>query len=166
MFQKDDYLRYGAKGIFQVDDIVKRRDKNNKKTSWYVLLSHSNGVRTKILTPVENDELCNILSKDEAHQLIDEVPTLETIWNDNKHQREDTFKKILSSGKTRDLVQMIKSIHLAREEKLKEKKDISERDKEFFKNAENILFEEISISCGIEKDNVMNFINSKLSSVQ
>lgn len=161
MFKINDYVRYGEKGIFQIEEVTKRKSQNNKKEDWYVLRSHINGVDTKILTPVKNATLRPLMSEKEIHHLIDDISSQQSIWDENKRTRDDLFKSIIVSGKMSELTQMIKSIQATREEKLLIGKDISVRDKEFLKIAETFLFEEISISCNIKQDKVLDFIMSK-----
>lgn len=163
MFNIDEYVRYGAKGVFQVKEIIKKKNMQNKTTSYYVLCSNFDGLNTKIITPVDNNTLRAIISKKEVLQLIDAMPSVEVTWNEDKRLRENGFKEILASGQLKSLAQMIKSIHFTQQDKLKINKDISESDKQLFKNAENLLFEEISVSCEIKKDEVLDFILSKAS---
>ena len=158
MFKINDYVRYGAKGVFQIKEIQKRRDKNNKRCEWYVLYSNSDGVETKIITPANNNTLRKVLTKEEAYALLDQIDSLDLIWDVNKRTRDEMFHDILVSSDLLKLAQLIKSIHFVREEKLKEGKDISQKDKDVYKNAENLLFEELSVCFDIKKDQVLDFI--------
>jgi len=50
-----------------------------------------------------------------------------------------------------------------RVEKLQKGKDIAQKDKNVFNNAEKLLFEELSLSFNIQKNEVLDFIMSKVT---
>lgn len=161
MLKVNDYVRYGAKGVFQIVEIQKRRNKDNKKSNWFVLYNNCDGVDTKIVTPADNPTLRKIMSKEEALDLIRKMEDMEIIWDNNKRTRDETFHEILASSDMNKMAQLMKSIYFTRYEKLQEGKDISQRDKDVYNNAEKLLFEELSISLGIPKNEVLDFIMSK-----
>ena len=89
------------------------------------------------------------------------MPTLETVWSDDRHVREDRFEKMLNSGDIRQWATMSKTIYEMKKQKEINKKNISERDKFFFDRGENLLFDEISLCLHIKRDDVHDFIYSK-----
>lgn len=163
MLKVNDYVRYGAKGIFKIIEIQKRKNKDNKKVNWYVLYSNSDGVDTKILTPADNPTLRKIMSKEEALEIIEQMNDMEIIWDNNKRTRDELFHDILASGDMKKMAQLMKSIYFIRYEKLQEGKDIAQKDKDVFNNAEKLLFEELSLSFNIQKNEVLDFIMSKVT---
>ena len=163
MLKVNDYVRYGAKGVFQIKEIQKRRNKENKKVDFYVLYNNTDGVETKIVTPAKNDSIRKVMSKEDALSLIQNMEHIEIIWDNNKRTRDDLFREMLTSGNMTKIAQLLKSIHFTRLEKIKEGKDISQRDKEVYNNAENLLFEELSVCFDISKNEVLDLI---LSNVQ
>lgn len=162
MFKINDYVRYGAKGVFQIKEIQKRRDKDNKKVDYYVLYSNTDGVETKIITPAKNESIRKVMSREDALSLIGEMENLEIVWDANKRTRDELFREMLTSGNLTKIVQLIKSIHFMRLEKIKEGKDISQKDKEVYNNAENLLFEEFSVCFNISKNQVLDVILSNI----
>ena len=51
MFQIGDEISYTNKGIFQVKEIINKRNRKREVESWYVLHSINNDVETSITTP-------------------------------------------------------------------------------------------------------------------
>ena len=161
MFQIGDEISYTNKGIFQVKEIINKRNRKREVESWYVLHSINNDVETSITTPVTNPNLRLMMSKEDILQLIEDMPTLETVWSDDRHVREDRFEKMLNSGDIRQWATMSKTIYEMKKQKEINKKNISERDKFFFDRGENLLFDEISLCLHIKRDDVHDFIYSK-----
>lgn len=160
MFKVNDCVRYGAKGVFKIIEIQKRKNKENKKEMWYVLHSSNDGIDTRILTPANNPSLRKVISKEEVLDLLKEMDSMEIVWDDNKRNRDEAFRTILTSGDVYKMLQLIKSIYHTKKDKNKEGKDISQKDKDVFTNAENLLFEELAFSCNIKKEEVLDFILS------
>lgn len=158
MFTSDTYVRYGAKGIFQVQEIIEKKGRHNTREFWYVLHSLKNGIETSVTTPVINTCIRQILDKETIQELIDEIPTLETIWSENKSLRYESFQKVIESGSARKLAQLAKTLYLIRDEKELCGKQIAERDREYLKRAEDLLFEEISMVFDIQQSEVKDLI--------
>ena len=56
MFKEKDYVRYGSRGIFQVEQIIKKELKPRHPETCYVL-SSVYGIHTQIVTPASNPQL-------------------------------------------------------------------------------------------------------------
>ena len=117
MFQIGDEISYTNKGIFQVKEIINKRNRKREVESWYVLHSINNDVETSITTPVTNPNLRLMMSKEDILQLIEDMPTLETVWSDDRHVREDRFEKMLNSGDIRQWATMSKTIYEMKKQK-------------------------------------------------
>lgn len=158
MYQVDDMVCYASKGIFQVQEIIKKKDKDRKMQAWYKLYANHDGLETTIQTPADNSFIRSLADAQDIQALFSIMPKLENIWTDDKTIRDDRFKKLLQSGELEKWAQMAKSIHLAREHRIQIKKDISEKDKQYLEMAEELLFSEIAYALHIEKDAVLNVI--------
>ena len=160
MFKEKDYVRYGARGIFQVDQIVKKELKPRRPETCYVLNSVY-GLHTQIVTPASNSQLRQVMNREEIEQMIDEMPQLESAWIDDKRKREETYQAILAEGDGRKLAQMIISIYTQKQDKLKDRKSLSRADAEMLARAEDLLHEEISLSFKIKKEEVADYLLSR-----
>ena len=94
--------------------------------------------------------------------MIEEMPRLESEWIDDKRTREEVYRKILAEGDGRKLAQLIKSIYTQKQDKLRDRKSISRSDAEILEQAEELLHEEISLSFQIKKEEVADYLLSRL----
>lgn len=158
MYKANEYVRYGEKGVFQVQSIQKRALKGKELIDCYILYANQNGLETTVITPITNPFLRKILTKEEAIAVIKKFKDIEIEWNDNRHIRDEWARNILISGDVEDMAKLIKSAYLMKIEKNKVGKDISSKDKDVFRNAEKLLYEELSVSLGIKKEDVIDYI--------
>lgn len=156
MFEKEIFVRYGTHGVFQIKDILTKKEGKQRKQ--YYVMEAVYGVSTRITTPVENANIREILSEEAIHDLMAQMPTIEIKWNDDKRMRYEMFREMLTSNDPFSLVQVIKSIYAKREEKEAQKKAISDDDLAVFHHAEDILAEEICLRLQIEKEEVSDYI--------
>ena len=120
------------------------------------------GQGSKIYSPVDNPKtlMRNVLTKDAAEKLIDEVDEIETLWIKDEKQREAAYKKAIYSADCRCLLQIIKTIYLRKEERVKSGKKITATDERYFKLAEDRLYQELCVPLGLE-DNYESIQMSK-----
>lgn len=164
MYQIDTYVRYGANGVFRIQEIITKKCSPRERKRYYVLEGLF-GVETKITTPIDNPNLRAILSPTEVTTLIAEMPTLSSMWIEDKRARGEAFKAMIASNDAASLVQVIKTIYLKKIEKEKEKKMLSDEDLNTMKEAEELLCEEISLTTGMEKDQVIPYILNHIQEV-
>lgn len=162
MFKVNDYISYTNKGIFQIKEIITKRNRKREKESWYILYKIKNEVETSIQTPATNPSLRPIMKKDDILLLIEDMPNLKTEWNDNKKEREDHFQTMLNSGDIRQWAILSKTIYEMKQQKEAIKKSLSEKDKFFYDRAEDLLYDEISICFQIQCNSVQDFISSNI----
>lgn len=162
MYQINDMVCYASKGIFQIQAITKKKDKDHKLQQWYTLYANHDGLETTIQTPAENVYIRALANADEIEALLSSMEGLENIWIEDKHQREDCFKKLLASGALENWAQLAKSIYLTREERIQLKKDISEKDKQYLIMAEELLYNEIAYALHIPREEVWDIIKSRV----
>lgn len=163
MFCINDQVRYGAKGIFRVEEILYKKNKEGKRESWYVLHSIKEGVDTKITTPSHNPFLRRMLSRKDFEQLLAAMPTIKPEWIEDKNTRYQKFKDILDSNDPYALVHLIKTIYLKKLEKKENKKMLADKDKEILEAALHALHEECSLAFSIREQDVPDFILQHLS---
>ena len=102
------------------------------------------------------------MNREEIDRMIDEMPLLESDWIDDKRKREETYRAILEEGNGRKLAQLIVSIYSQKQDKLKDRKSLSRTDAEMLERAEDLLHEEISLSYKIKKEEVADYLLSRL----
>lgn len=164
MFKVNDYIMYGMMGVCQVIDITTESFINNTKRKYYVL-NHIYSNNTIIKIPVDNEKIPmrKILSKEDVSILIKSMSNKETIWIDDDRKRNEQFKLMLKRGNIEDLVQLVRSIYLEKEEKKAIGKKIYKADDDIMEEAERLLNEELATILNISPNEVSSYISSKIS---
>jgi CarD family transcriptional regulator len=113
-----------------------------------------------IKTPVDNvnAKMRKVITKKEALSLIAAMPDQETAWITDNRERSEAFKTALKTGKSEELVKLVKTIYLEKEEMATIGKKLSKSDEEVLKAAEKQLNEEIAIALEIPLDKVTEYI--------
>ena len=116
MFEKGDYIVYGATGICQVKEIGTLSMKAADKDRLYYTLEPLNSKGSSVYTPVDNTKVVirRILSKKEAEQLICDIPHIEALWVENDKQREQVYRESARKCDCREWIRIIKERRLRR----------------------------------------------------
>ena len=155
MYNKGEYVVY-RHDICIIKDIIEDKLKGN---TYYVM------------TPVDDDSLIidiptenrmgflrNVISMDDAKRLIERIPAIEPLKEINEKNLEIKYKEMLNTGKYEDLIKIIKTTYLRNENRINNKKRISEKDSTYFKLAEKYLYNELAISLNMTVEEVKNYI--------
>lgn len=164
MFEKGDYIVYGARGICQVMDITTADMDGVPEDKLYYVLYPCYEKESKIMTPVKENKtiMRGILSSDEAHQLIENIPSIEVIWIDDHKKREVLYKEALKTGKCQDLISVIKTLYLQKQDRLAQGKKTLTLDERYLKIAEESLYSELAISLGIPREDMVDYISERI----
>jgi CarD family transcriptional regulator len=165
MFNVGDLIIYGTNGVCKVDDIGTLNISGSSKDRLYYTLSPVYLKGSKLFTPVDNNKVVfrPILSMVEALQLIDTINDVETLLIPDEKQRNDIFNTAYKSCDCTLLIKIIKTLNhknLSRKEEGKKNVASDERNLQL---AEDILYGELAISLGMDKENVLDFINQRLA---
>ena len=106
------------------------------------------------------------LSKEEADELIEEIPSINEIWVDGDKAREEKYKECIRSCDCRELVRIIKTLFLRREERLKAGKKITTTDERYLRLAEDHLYSELSVALEIPVDNMRSYITERVENTK
>ncbi|MBQ1193850.1 MAG: CarD family transcriptional regulator [Lachnospiraceae bacterium] len=150
MFEKGEYVVYGQNGICKVSEITSLDMSGiDKEKQYYVLLPLSAKGST-IYCPTDNTKLVlrNVLSKEEAWELIDEIPDIEELWIMNEKMRENDYKQAIRSGNPKELIRIIKTLYLRKQERIAVGKKMTSTDDKYFHMAEERLYSELALAIG------------------
>lgn len=150
MFEKGEYVVYGQNGICKVSEITSLDMSGiDKEKQYYVLLPLSAKGST-IYCPTDNTKLVlrNVLSKEEAWELIDEIPDIEELWIMNEKMRENDYKQAIRSGNLKELIRIIKTLYLRKQERIAVCKKMTSTDDKYFHMAEERLYSELALAIG------------------
>lgn len=167
MFQVNDVIIYGVQGVCKITG-TEEKSVNGKKKTYYVLKPVGDKGST-IFAPVNNEivlgKMRRLLTKDEIHKLIDSMGSEKPIWVTNENERKELYKNILAKGDHLELIKMIKAIYAHKKEREAEGKRLHMSDERFFKDAEQILYNEFQYVLELKgKDDLMNYIFQRIES--
>ncbi len=159
MYKVNDYVVY-KKDVCKIREI-KKNQMNGKD---YYILSPIDDQSLIIGIPIDNkiDYLKSVMTKKEAYDLINKIPNIEPLKNIDDRYIEKSYKELLLSGTHEDLIKIIKTTYLRNNDRLKNNRKISEKDSNYFKQAEKYLYNEISVSLNMTFDETKAYIIKKV----
>ena len=165
VFQVNDVIIYGVQGVCKITDVEEKAISGVKKT--YFVLKPVNDEGATIFAPTDNafvlKKMRRLLTKDEIHALIDAMRSENAVWVENENERKELYKHILEKGEHMELIKMIKAIYVHKKEREAEGKRLHMSDERFFKDAEQILYNEFQYVLDIgSKDDLMNYIFTRI----
>lgn len=168
MFSIGDYIVYGTKGVCLVTDVTTMNLDGVPKDTKYYILQPWNQSGSRIFVSVENKKtlMRKTLSKTEADELIDEIPCIDEIWVDGDKLREEKYKECLRSCDCRELVRIIKTLFLRKEERLKAGKKITTTDERYLRLAEEHLYSELSLALEIPVEHMRQYITDRVENTK
>lgn len=161
MFKIKDYVVYGLNGVCMIEDIEKMSLKN-KELEYYILSPINNKMTIKI--PVDNTTMSirNLMSKNEVMNLIEFISKKETIQIDDYRKKNQEYKSIIRSGNVIDIIKVINSINLEKNEKASLGKKINKTEDDILISAKKQLYQEMSIVLGININEVEDYIRKNI----
>lgn len=164
MFEVGEYVVYSSKGVCQITDITHIDILGADKDRLYYVLAPVGDANAKIYAPTDNRKITmrKVISKEEADKLISELPEIELLWVPDDKQREAKYKEVMRTCDYRAWVSIVKTLYLRKKERTAQGKKITALDERYMKAAENELYSELSLTLGIPKDQMENYIKEKI----
>ncbi|MBR5488831.1 MAG: hypothetical protein IKV72_03930 [Firmicutes bacterium] len=105
MFAVNDIIVYGAQGVYKITEIKKETMCGTTKD--YYILKPAVAAGSTIYVPLDNASLIEkmrpILTAEEIHALIDEMPGEDELWIENELERKEKYHAIITDGDPRAL---------------------------------------------------------------
>lgn len=164
MFEKGEYIVYGNSGVCQVEDITTMEMKGIPGDRLFYVLTPSSQKGGKIFTPVNNEKISmrRVMTREEASQLIDEIPGIEELWISNEKLREAQYKECMRSCDCKEWIRIIKTLHLRKRTRTAQGKKITSTDEKYLRMAEDYLYSELEIPLGIPKEKMGEYITGRI----
>ena len=159
MYKKNDYV------VYKKDVCIVKEIKNNKINGKdYYILRPIDDESLIIDVPIDNKlgYLRDIISKEQANNLIKSIPNINPLININDKYIEKTYKDLLNCGTYEDLVKIIKTTYLRNNDRVIKHKKVSEKDSYYFNQAEKYLYNELSIALQMDFESTKNYIIKKV----
>ncbi len=158
MFEKNSYVVY-KRDVCKIVDIKKNGFTN--LDSYILVPLFDDSLKISVPTDNKNGYLRNLLSKKEIEKLINSMPDIKPIETDS-HSLENEYRNLFHSGKHEDLVKIIKTTYLRNKERIESKRNVGEKDKEYFNKAEKYLYNELSVVLGKTYDETRSYVINKV----
>ncbi|HJI61111.1 MAG TPA: hypothetical protein OIM34_04135 [Ruminococcus bromii] len=111
--------------------------------------------------PTQNEMLVSrmrvVLSSDEIKDILSQKTDNE-IWIDNKAERCEKIKEIISGGDCMKLVELIRRMHFHSKLQLKKGRRLHITDERFLKEAEKMVCDEVSVVLHIDRNDVLPLV--------
>jgi len=158
MYKIGDFVVNTTNGICEIQDILTMNLSGNDKE--YYLLVPIEEKSAKVYIPIDMAEqrIRRSMSQDEVWKLIHNIPNIEAVYIDNEKEREKTYKDALASRDPNQLISIIKTLYLRKQERVEAGKKNTALDERYFKLAEKHLHSEIAFALNIDKNEVHHII--------
>lgn len=167
MFEKGEYIVYGSSGVCQVEDITTMDIKGVPRDRLFYVLNPSNQKGGKIFTPVDNQKtyMRPVLTREEASELIREIPGIGELWISNEKQRESQYKECMKSCDCKEWIKIIKTLYLRKRARNAQGKKITSTDEKYLRMAEEYLYSELEIPLGIPRAKMEEYIGEQVRKI-
>lgn len=164
MYEVGSTVIYKNDGVCEITEIIVKTFKD-KEIEYYVLNPVHNP-NAEIFVPKNNPDLVSkmrkVLTKDEIMQIIEAMPEEENIWISDEADRKEKYKEILTTGNRTDLVRLIKTLYVHKQNQKQCGRKLHLADERFLRDAEKMLYDEFAYVLEIAPKEVLGFITSKL----
>lgn len=161
MFQPGELLVYGTTGICRVEEIttpdITRADRGRR----YYLLKplYQDGV---IYAPVDSDKvpIRPVISQEEAEALIDLIPSIraEACRAPTLQVLAQHYQSAVRSHDCKELLELMMSIYAKQRQAEAQKRRLGMVDERYMKQAERLLYGELSAALNIPYEDVQPYI--------
>ena len=162
-FEIGEYVVYDSGEICRIDEMVQRCFDGIEVKDYYKLVPvYLKGSTFYIPADDYEGRVRSLLSKEEIYALIDEMPDVQTKWYDDKNQRKNKFLDVLHGDNYHELISMIRSIYIQKEEQNRKGKKLNSYDERAMLEAEKMINHEFAFVLGINEKDVEGFIKSRI----
>lgn len=168
MFSKGQCVVCGNKGVCTIEDIVTLDIPGVDKEKLYYTLKPVYVSGSTVYVPVESSAgtIRKALTKEEAEELICNIPRIESLEIINEKFLEREYKEGLRSNCCEDLVKLIKTIYLRKQKRLETGKKETAVDSKYFRIAEDNLYGELAVALDMERSEVGRYIEEQLQKLE
>lgn len=153
MYKSGDVVVYG-RDVYRIKDV---KDNYLFNKTYY------------IMNPIDDDSLVtsvpvdtttylrDVITKEEAEELIAKIPSIEIVQASDR-DIEYEYKQLLRENTLEALIKIIKTTYMRNMMRQNQNKRISEKDEQYFNQAERRLYNELSISLHLTFDDTKQYV--------
>ncbi|MCR5790870.1 MAG: CarD family transcriptional regulator, partial [Lachnospiraceae bacterium] len=118
-----------------------------------------------VYVPVGNEKpvMRPVISKEQAQELVENIPNIKAAWIEKEVEREQEYKKAISSCDPEKLIMIIKTLYNRKKARIEDGKKVTVIDERYFKMAEKQLHEELAYALGMSKEEIGDYINGYIN---
>ena len=163
-FDIGDEVVHGSDGVCMVVDIsTVNMDGIPRDRLYYILRSkvQKDGL---IYVPYENggNMMRPALDAKQAGELVSSIPDIGLLPDTDDRSREQLYRKCIKSRDCRCLVSIIKTLYIRNRDRVATGRKASMLDERYLKQAEEILYAELSNALGIPEEKMREYIGGKI----
>ena len=136
-------------------------DKNKK---YYILKPVFISAST-VYVPVDSamTSMRKILTKEEAQELIRDIPQIPVLEIKNERLLEQDYKLCLKTNECNQWIKLLKTIYERKQMRLQKGRKETAIDSKYFRIAEEVLYGELAVALDMERDRVSQYIEEQLN---
>ena len=161
----DDVVSYGKNGVCRITEIKKMKFDRSEEHEYYVLAPLRDKNAT-FFVPVDSSVLLSrmrkVMTKDEIDEVLDSAKDESIEWIDDKKQRNDAFRAIITEGNPHKILLLAHCIYNMKKEKEAAGRKLWACDESLLATVVKMISEEMSWSIGIPESKVSEYIRKKI----
>lgn len=164
MFSIGQKVICGNKGVCTIEDITTLDISGVDKEKKYYILKPEYLVASTVYVPVDSaiTSMRVILTREEAEELIQSIPSIPVLEIKNEKLLEQDYRSCLKTNSCTDWVKLIKTIYERRQKRIQMGRRETSIDSKYFRIAEDVLYGELAVALGLQREQVSQYIISKL----
>lgn len=160
MYKKGDYVVKIPEGVCEIANVGCLDLSGADTHKEYYMLVPIKEKTSRIYLPVDNAarRIRSVISKEDAMKFIKSIPDIHEMDITNEKMREQEYRTAILSGNHEKIVSIIKLLYARRQKRMEQGKKITATDDRYFKQAEEVLFSELSFVLQVPKEKMEQFI--------
>lgn len=160
MFEVGEYIIYGNHGVCKIEDIGNPDMPGFDENKNYYKLQPISLKSSTLYTPVDNNKVVmrRIITDEEARQLLEQIQDTPLLWIENDKQREEVYKETLKKHNCTDLIKIIKTLYVRKQERISQGKKMTFIDEKYLSISKDCLYGELSIAMDMSRDEIESLV--------
>ena len=153
MYKSGDVVVYG-RDVYRIKDV---KDNYFFNKTYYIMNPIDDDSLVTSVPVDTTSYLRDVITKEEAEELIAKIPSIEIVQASDR-DIEYEYKQLLRENTLEALIKIIKTTYMRNMMRQNQNKRISEKDEQYFNQAERRLYNELSISLHLTFDDTKQYV--------
>ena len=153
MYKSGDVVVYG-RDVYRIKDV---KDNYLFDKTYYIMNPIDDDSLVTSVSVDTTSYLRDVITKEEAEELIAKIPSIEIVQASDR-DIEYEYKQLLRENTLEALIKIIKTTYMRNMMRQNQNKRISEKDEQYFNQAERRLYNELSISLHLTFDDTKQYV--------